>query len=131
MCPSVPHLGYATDANVTPIFKKGTRSAPANYVIVITQARVLCLIYTHDSRGRAAPEGECVYTIYDKTFEGEHFRGFRGFGSTANFFPRIFPSKFFSNNIASSSNLFLVVQIMVYKEYPREYRNAEKEGSAG
>ena len=31
------------------------------YVIVITQARVLCLIYTHDARGRAAPEGECVY----------------------------------------------------------------------
>ena len=31
------------------------------YVIVITQARVLCLIYTHDARGHAAPEGECVY----------------------------------------------------------------------
>ena len=57
------------------------------------------------------------YTVYDKTFEGENFRGFRGFDSTANVFPRIFPSKFFSNNIASSSSLFLVVQIMVYKEY--------------
>ena len=22
---------------------------------------MLCLIYTHDARGRAAPEGECVY----------------------------------------------------------------------
>ena len=33
------------------------------------------------------------YTVYDKTFEGENFRGFRGFGSTANVFPRIFPSK--------------------------------------
>ena len=27
----------------------------------MTQARVLCLIYTHDARGRAAPEGECIY----------------------------------------------------------------------
>ena len=31
------------------------------YVIVITQARALCLIYTHDARGRAVPEGECIY----------------------------------------------------------------------
>ena len=69
----------------------------------------------------------CIYTVYDKTFEGENFCGFRRFGSTVNVFPRIFPSKFFSNNIASSSSLFLVVQIMVYKEY----RNTEKEGSAG
>ena len=65
-------------------------------------------------------------TVYDKTFEGENLRGFRGFGSTANVFARIFPSKFFSNNIASSSSLFLVVQIMVYKEY----RNAGKEAEA-
>ena len=28
-------------------------------VIVVTQARVRCLICTHDARGRAAPEGEC------------------------------------------------------------------------
>ena len=31
------------------------------HVIVVTQARVLCLICTHDVRGRAAPEGECVH----------------------------------------------------------------------
>ena len=29
------------------------------YVIVVIQARVRCLICTHDARGRAAPEGEC------------------------------------------------------------------------
>ena len=29
------------------------------HVIVVTQARVRCLICTHDARGRAAPEGEC------------------------------------------------------------------------
>ena len=53
-------------------------------------------------------------TVYDKTFEGENFRGF---DSIANVFPRIFPSKFFSNNIASSCSLFLVVQtIALYKE---------------
>ena len=34
-----------------------------------------------------------------------------------NVFPRIFPSKFFSKNIASSCSLFLVVQTMaLYKE---------------
>ena len=31
------------------------------YVEAITQARVLCLICTHDVQGHAAPEGECVY----------------------------------------------------------------------
>jgi len=30
------------------------------YAIVVTQAGVHCLICTHDARGRAAPEGECV-----------------------------------------------------------------------
>ena len=55
-----------------------------------------------------------LITVYDKTVEGENFRGF---DSTANVFPRIFPFKFFSNNIASSCSLFLVVQIMaLYKE---------------
>ena len=33
----------------------------SSYVQVITQATVLCLIYMHDARGRAAPEGKCVY----------------------------------------------------------------------
>jgi len=31
------------------------------HVIVVTQAGVHCLICTHDARGRAAPEGKCVY----------------------------------------------------------------------
>ena len=31
------------------------------YVSVITQARGLCLIYTHNVRGRTVLEGECVY----------------------------------------------------------------------
>ena len=29
-------------------------------------------------------------TVYDKTFEGENFRGFRGFGSTANISFQVF-----------------------------------------
>ena len=29
--------------------------------IIITQARVLCLIYTYDAQGYAGPKGECVY----------------------------------------------------------------------
>ena len=33
-----------------------------SYVIVVTQARVRCLICTHDVQGRAAPEGECGHT---------------------------------------------------------------------
>ena len=31
------------------------------YNIVVTWARVISLIYTHDNRGRAAPEGKCGY----------------------------------------------------------------------
>jgi len=31
------------------------------YYIVITRVRGIWLKYTHDSRGRAAPKGECVY----------------------------------------------------------------------
>ena len=31
------------------------------YKLYITQARVHCLIYMHDARGRTAPEGECIY----------------------------------------------------------------------
>ena len=38
-----------------------TRINTISYVQVITQARVLCLIYLHDTRGRAVPEGECIY----------------------------------------------------------------------
>ena len=30
------------------------------YVYVITWARGICLIYTHDTQGRTAPEGKCV-----------------------------------------------------------------------
>ena len=29
---------------------------------LITQAIVFCLLYAHNARGHAAPEGECVYT---------------------------------------------------------------------
>ena len=28
------------------------------HVIVVTWARVICLIYTHDTQGRAVPEGD-------------------------------------------------------------------------
>ena len=31
------------------------------YKLYITQARELCLVYTHDARGHTVPEGECVY----------------------------------------------------------------------
>ena len=34
-------------------------ASTVSYVIVVTQARVHCLICTHDARGRAAPEGKC------------------------------------------------------------------------
>ena len=54
-------------------------------------------------------------TVYDKTFEGENF--FADLVQPRMFSREIFPSKFFSDNIASCSSLFLVVQIMVYKEY--------------
>ena len=74
------------------------------------------------------------YIVYDKTVDGENFRGFCGFDSTANVFPRIFPFKFFSNSIASSCSLFLVVQIMaLYKESfahivnSKPYERANKE----
>ena len=36
-----------------------TNKACNVHVIVVTQARVHCLICTHDAQGRAAPEGEC------------------------------------------------------------------------
>jgi len=55
------------------------------YVTVITWSGGICLIYTHDARGRTAPKGECVYirqiptdhviiiTVWRKILTGENF----------------------------------------------------------
>ena len=45
------------------------------HIIVVTQARVHCLICKHDARGSAAPEGKCGACVATNMY---HFRNTSG-----------------------------------------------------
>ena len=73
-----------------------------------------------------------VFLILTVPYTTKHSRGktfvvFADLAQPRMFSHEIFPSKFFSNNIALSSSLFLVVQSMVCKEYRDRIANPMKE----